>query len=61
LGLFLRMSDKTLIYLGATVGSLIGGYVPSFFGVDSLSFVSILTGAAGGILGIVIMYRYIHS
>ncbi len=40
-----------------TVGSLIGGYLPVLFGVDSFSFTSLLTSGAGGILGIWLAYK----
>jgi uncharacterized membrane protein YeaQ/YmgE (transglycosylase-associated protein family) len=43
--------------LGMVIGSFVGGYVPSLFGVDEFSMISILTGIVGGILGIWITYR----
>ena len=51
------MSRRFLILLGMTVGSLIGGYVPLLFGVELLSFTSIIFNAVGGIIGIWITYK----
>ncbi len=39
------------------VGSIAGGYIPTLFGADFLSFSSILGNGAGGILGIFIVYK----
>ena len=50
------MSRKKLIILGMVVGSIVGGYVPSLFGVDGL-MASLLCSTAGGLLGIWIMYK----
>jgi len=46
------MSPKTLIWIGASVGGFIGGYVPLMFGADSLSLSSIIGSMIGGLLGI---------
>ena len=51
------MSRKFLVLLGMTVGSVIGGYVPVLFGVELLSFTSIICNAIGGIVGIWIAYK----
>lgn len=51
------MSSKTLVFLGMTVGSIIGGYLPSLFGVDIFSYISIITSGIGAILGIWIGYK----
>jgi len=40
-----------------TIGSLIGGYIPTFFGAGIFSYWSILTTAIGGFLGIWIGYK----
>ena len=34
----LEMSSKSLVMLGMIVGSTVGGFVPTLFGVDFLSF-----------------------
>jgi hypothetical protein len=46
------MSRKTLVWIGLSIGSLVGGYVPLLWGADVLSFSPLLFSAAGGILGI---------
>ena len=55
------MSDKALILIGASVGSTIGGFVPSLWGGGFLSGWGVLTGALGGFAGIYLSYRYIHG
>jgi len=39
------------------VGSLIGGYIPTLFGVDIFSYTSILTSGVGAILGVWIGFK----
>lgn len=51
------MSQKSLIMLGMTIGTIVGGYLPTFFGVSSFSFTTIITSAIGGFLGIWVMYK----
>jgi hypothetical protein len=51
---------KTAVYIGATVGGLIGGYVPTLWGAGFLSGWSILTSAIGGLLGIWVAWRVIN-
>ncbi len=51
------MSQKGIIMTFMTIGSFIGGYVPSMFGAGILSFWGIFTSAAGGILGIWLGYK----
>jgi len=46
--------------LGMVFGSAIGGYVPVLFGAGAFSFISILGGGAGGILGIWLTYRMLQ-
>ena len=47
-----------MIYLGAAIGSLIGGYVPSLWGADIFSGWSILLATAVGLLGVYVAYRF---
>ena len=54
------MSEKTLIFLGMTVGSIIGGYIPAVFGIGLFSFTSIITSALGGIAGIILVHKLIN-
>lgn len=51
------MSRKSLVKIGAIAGLTIGGYVPLLWGGNAFSFSSVFLGAAGGILGIYIMYK----
>ena len=44
--------DRRVLILFITIGSTIGGYLPTFFGFGSFSMVSFLGGAVGGIAGI---------
>jgi hypothetical protein len=55
-GHFITMSRKKMIMLGMVIGSFVGAYVPTLFGVDEFSMISILTGISGGMLGIWIAY-----
>lgn len=51
------MSRKSFLYIGATAGSLLGGYLPSLWGADGLSAWSLLLGTIGGLAGIWLAYR----
>jgi len=52
------MSKKTLVYIAAFVGGIIGGYIPVLWGAGFLSISSLLLSTFGGILGIVIALKY---
>lgn len=49
--------SRFLVMVIFTVGSIIGSYIPTFFGASLLSFASVLGSAIGGILAIYIYYR----
>ena len=49
--------DKKVYYIVGTFGTFVGGYIPTFFGVDGLSPWSILGGGIGGVASIIIVYR----
>jgi hypothetical protein len=51
------MSRKSFFYLGATLGSVIGGYVPTLWGAGDFSGWSIVLGTVGGLLGVWAAYR----
>jgi hypothetical protein len=51
------MSRKSAVMLGMIIGSTAGGYVPALFGAGGFSFVSIVGGMVGGILGIWIAFK----
>lgn len=46
------MTKKTLIWIGLTVGSLAGAYLPVLWGGDVISFSSVMLSAVGGFAGI---------
>lgn len=46
------MISKRFVMLGATVGILVGGWVPTLFGADPFGGWSILGGMIGGFAGI---------
>jgi uncharacterized membrane protein YeaQ/YmgE (transglycosylase-associated protein family) len=46
------MNPKSLVWIGVFVGSAIGGWIPSFWGVGGLSFSSIIGSTIGGLAGI---------
>ncbi len=49
--------DKRLVGLGAVIGSTIGGYAPTWFGVSPFSFTSLLGAFVGGVAGIWLMVK----
>jgi len=51
------MKPKTLIWIGAFIGSTIGSYMPSLWGETVFSTSGVLLTFFGGILGIFIAYR----
>lgn len=51
------MSRKSLILLGMTIGSIVGGYIPMIWGADLLSFTSLIGNAIGGLIGIWISFK----
>jgi len=54
----LNVASKKTYYLAAFIGSVIGGYIPKLWGAGFLSFSSVILSAVGGILGIVVVYKY---
>lgn len=48
---------KTLIFVGMTLGSIIGGYLPVLIGVDPFSLTSLLTSGVGSIIGVFAGYK----
>ena len=55
-----RMSAKKVVMLGMIIGSLIGGYAPVLIGINPLSFISLLTSAVGGVIGIIVASKLIN-
>ncbi len=52
------MSKKALIWIGLTIGSAVGGYLPVLWGGGLISFSSVILSAIGGIVGIWLGYRF---
>ena len=50
--------ERKLIWLGLTVGSVAGGYLPILWGSPGFSMSSVLLSAVGGIIGIWLGYRF---
>lgn len=46
--------------IGFTIGSTLGGYIPTFFGAGFLSLWSVIGSFIGGVLGIWISYKLFH-
>ena len=46
------MNTKTLIWIGVTVGSAIGGWIPTLWDASFISFSGIIGSTIGGIVGI---------
>ena len=51
------MNAKVLVWIGIFVGSTVGGWVPTLWGAEILSFSSIFGSVIGGLLGIWITYK----
>ncbi len=52
--------NKKVIFLGMLFGSVIGGYIPTLFGVDMFSIYSIIGSALGAFLGIWLSFKLIN-
>ncbi|HZS09715.1 MAG TPA: hypothetical protein VFD58_33115 [Blastocatellia bacterium] len=46
------MSPKLLVWIGVFIGSTVGGYIPTLWGAELLSFSGVLGSVIGGLLGI---------
>jgi hypothetical protein len=51
------MSTKSLIYILLTIGSIAGGWIPTLWGADALSFQSVAGAFIGGMLGIWVGFK----
>ncbi len=48
---------RTLLWIGALFGGLVGGYVPVLFGVPYFSMTSVIGNALGGFAGLFLCYK----
>lgn len=51
------MESNRLVWLGVFVGSLIGGYIPTIWGANFLSFSSIIWSSIGAFVGLYLGYK----
>jgi uncharacterized membrane protein YeaQ/YmgE (transglycosylase-associated protein family) len=51
------MNMKPAIWIGMTVGSSVGSFIPSLWGAGVLSFSSLIFGALGAMLGIYVAFK----
>ncbi len=49
--------SKSAIWIGMSVGSFIGGFIPTLWGDNFISFTSVTLTAVGGIIGIYVAYK----
>ncbi len=54
------MDSKTLVWIGAGIGSTVGGMIPMIWGGDMFSFSSIIFSGLGAIAGIYVFFKMSH-
>lgn len=54
------MSGKSLYYIAAFVGSIVGGYIPTLWGAGFLSITSLVFSTLGAILAIILVYKLLN-
>jgi hypothetical protein len=52
------VSSKTIFYIAALIGSVIGAYIPALWGAGLFSLSSLIFSALGGIAGIIIVFKF---
>lgn len=52
------MPSKFVVAIGMIIGSSVGSFIPSIFGIGVLSFWSILGSFIGGVIGIYITMKF---
>jgi hypothetical protein len=55
------MSNKSIIWLGAGIGGTVGGFIPGLWGGSDFGGWSILLSTVGGLAGIWLAWKVIHS
>lgn len=53
------MSSKTIVLIGVTIGSTLGGYVPVLWGGSAFSVSSVILSAIGGTIGLILTYKMV--
>ena len=48
---------RSRIWLGALIGSAIGGFIPDLWGADLFSYSSVLLSGVGGVFGLWLCYN----
>jgi len=51
------MNSKAFVWVGMTIGSIIGGLIPTLWGADVFSLSPMIFGALGAIAGIYIGFK----
>ncbi len=51
------MDMRHLIWIGAIVGSMVGGWLPTLWGSGLFSFTGIIGNTIGGLVGIYLGYK----
>lgn len=51
------MDPKKAMWIAAGVGSVVGGYIPTLWGVSAFSFTSLFFSALGTVAGIWIVFK----
>jgi uncharacterized membrane protein YeaQ/YmgE (transglycosylase-associated protein family) len=51
------MSSKTIYYIAAFVGSIIGGWIPTLWGTGLLSVTDLVFSTIGAVLAIILIYK----
>jgi hypothetical protein len=54
-------SSKIIYFIAITVGSTLFSFIPALWGDGSFSIAGILLGTAGGIIGLVIAYKWMNA
>jgi len=52
------MSSKGIVYLFASIGSILGAYIPKIWGGSLFSVLSVLFSGIGGIAGIFVGLKF---
>lgn len=55
------MSSKTLYYLAAFIGGVIGGYIPVIWGDSYFSIASFVFSGIGAIIAIVLAWKFLNG